>query len=220
MKKIILTVLICLSFIAFASAQTDFMPTFEAGVKGGANYTLYPAYPGYTNKGEFGYIGGFWANMTIFNVVNFQPEIYGIEKSTMVTYQQTGNSTLYTEKSHFTTADIPLLFGAKFGSSTASVRIYTGPVLSLVLSKVQSFTNQNIEPERLDYNDQNISWQFGAGLKINKLTFDIRYEAGISKTTYGDDFNAADMQISSTHLNSVSFTIGYTLFSDYGNSTY
>ena len=163
MKKIILSFFICLFFTALASAQTNFMPTFEAGVKGGADYSGFPSYTGFTNKGEFGYIGGFWANMNLFNIINFQPEIYGTEKRVDVTYTLPGN--IYSERSQITSVDVPLLFGGKFGTADVSVRVYTGPLLSLAISKVQSFTNDNIEPERLDYKDENIAWQVGAGLK-------------------------------------------------------
>ena len=212
MKKIILSFFICLFVTALASAQTDYAPTFEAGVKAGADYSSFPSYPTFTNKSEFAYIGGFWANMTLFNVVNFQPEIYGTEKRVDVTYNLPGN--IYSERSQITSVDVPLLFGGKFGSPNFGVRVYTGPLLSLAISKVQSFTNDNIEPQRLDYKDENIAWQIGAGLNIKPFTIDARYEYGINSVGYGPTPS------SSTHLNVVSLTIGYTLFSSFGNDLY
>jgi len=211
MKKIILTVCVVVFLSALASAQTNFAPTFDAGIKGGADYSSFPSYTGFTNKGEFSYIGGFWGNLS-FGVINFQPELYAIEKKVDVTYTQPGN--IYSENSRITSVDIPLLFGGKFGNTNLGVRVYTGPVLSMTVSKVQSFTNDNIEPQRLAYKDIDYDWQFGAGVDIQKFTLDIRYEAGLNSVGYGPTPS------SNTHLNVVSLTIGYTLFSSYGNYTY
>ena len=218
MKKIILAVLICLFFTAFASAQTDFAPTWEAGIKGGADISSFPANSGFTNKGKIGYLGGFWGDFTL-GVINFQPEIYGIAKKVDVTYQTNGN--FYHEYSRYVTADVPLLFGGKFGDSKIAVRVYAGPVLSFALSKVQEFTDNNYDALRLNYKDINYALQLGAGVNYHKFSLDIRYEAGLSKTGYGSDINpVTQLQVSSTHLNIISLSVGYTLFSSYGDYTY
>jgi len=211
MKKIILTIFVCLFFTAIASAQTDYAASFTAGIKGGADYSSFPAYTGFTNKGQIGWIGGFWGNLNL-GPVNFQPEIYGTEKSVDVTYTQPGN--IYSEDSRYTTVDVPLLFGGKFGDAKFAFRVYTGPVLSLAISKVQSFTQDNTEPQRLDYKDENIAWQIGAGVTFKAFTIDARYEYGINSVGYGPE------PTSSTHMNVMSLSIGYTLFSSYGYYTY
>jgi hypothetical protein len=87
-------------------------------------------------------------------------------------------------------------------------------VLSLAISKVQSFTQDNTEPQRLDYKDENLSWQLGAGVTFKAFTIDARYEYGINSVGYGPAPN------SSTHMNVMSLSIGYTLFSSYGYYTY
>jgi hypothetical protein len=218
MKKIILTVLVCLLFTAFASAQTDVPATITAGIKGGTDFSSFPANSGFTNHSQMSYLGGFWGNFSL-GFINFQPEVYIIEKKVDVTFTQPGS--FYNENSRFTTADIPLLFGGKFGGSKFAVRLYTGPVLSLALSRVQSFSNDNFYTQRLAYPDENIAWQFGAGFNVKKFTLDVRYEAGIDKVPYGAQVNpVTGVQTSSTHLNIISLSIGYTLFSSYGDYTY
>jgi len=218
MKKIILTVFVGLFFTAFASAQTDYTPTFMAGIKGGADLSSFPANSGFTNNGKVSYLGGFWGNLSL-GFINFQPELYITGKKVDVTYSQGSN--FYSEDSRFVTADIPLLFGGKFGDAKFAVRVYTGPVLSLALSRVQSFSNDNFYTQRLAYPDENIAWQFGAGFNIQRFTLDVRYEAGINKVPYGAQVNpVTNVQTSSTHLNIISLSIGYTLFSSYGYYTY
>ena len=128
--------------------------------------------------------------------------------------------TFTAKNSRYTTADVPLLFGGKFGDQRFSVRVYTGPVLSLAISKVQAFTQDNIYPQRLDYKDENVAWQFGAGITVSKFTIDARYEAGITKVGYGAGIDATGVQTSSTHLNIISLTIGYRLFASDGGYTY
>jgi hypothetical protein len=218
MKKIILTVLVGLLFTALASAQTDYAPTFTAGIKGGADLSSFPANSGFTNSSKIGYLGGFWGNLSL-GVIDFQPEIYAIAKKVTVTYINAGN--FYSEYSRYVTADIPLLFGGKFGDSKVAVRVYGGPVLSFALSKVQQFTNDNYDALRLNYKDLNYALQLGAGVNYHKFSLDVRYEAGLSKTGYGADINpVTGIQTSSTHLNIISLSIGYTLFSSYGDYTY
>jgi len=218
MKKLLLTVSVCLFFVALASAQTDYAPTFTVGIKGGSDLSSFPANSGFKNTGKMSYIGGFWANLSL-GVIDFEPELYIIEKKVNVTYIEPG--ALYSENSRYVTADVPLLFGGKFGDAKVAVRIYTGPVLSLALSKVQSFTSDNTYAQRLQYNDVNYAWQFGAGLNIHQFTLDVRYEAGINKVGYGAQVDpVTNVQTSSTHLNVLSVSIGYTLFSSYGDYTY
>jgi len=218
MKKIVLTVFVCLFFAALASAQTDFAPTFTAGIKGGIDESSFPSTSGFNNKSQMSYLGGFWGNMSL-GFIDFQPELYAIEKKVLVTYTEEGK--VFSENSRFVTADIPLLFGGKFGGSKFGIRIYTGPVLSLALSKVQSFTNDNYYAQRLEYKDVNYAWQLGAGLNIQQFTLDVRYEAGINKVGYGAEVDpVTNLQTSSTHLNVLSVSIGYTLFSSFGNYTY
>lgn len=218
MKKIILTAFVCLLYTAFVSAQTDYAPTYTIGIKGGADLASFPANSGFTNKGKIGYLGGFWGNIS-FGAIDFQPELYAIAKKVNITYVQGNN--FYSEYSRYVTADVPLLFGGKFGDSKFAVRIYAGPVLSFALSKVQEYDQNNTDALRLNYKDLNYALQLGAGINIRQFSLDVRYEAGLSKNGYGADIDAATgLQLSSTHLNTLSVSIGYTLFSSFGYYTY
>lgn len=205
MKKLILMLTICALFTSMASAQTNYLPTFQFGLKGGADYSMFPALDGLHNKGQVGYIGGFWARFGGKGLY-FQPELYGISRNTFVT--QTRNGILYRNNAKFVAADVPLLVGKKIGTSDFGVRFYTGPVVSLALSKRQDFLQTSLATH-LNYKDENFAWTLGAGVDVNALSIDIRYEAGINGVSYGPS-----PPNSRTHLNLVNITLAYSLFSD------
>ncbi|MEO6977485.1 MAG: outer membrane beta-barrel protein, partial [Mucilaginibacter sp.] len=64
-------------------------------------------------------------------------------------------------------------------------RFYTGPLVSFAINKNQSFGTAVGNATSLDYKDQNYAWIFGAGIDIRNISVDLRYEAGLSKQTYG-----------------------------------
>ncbi|MNX59778.1 hypothetical protein D3C86_906640 [compost metagenome] len=105
-----------------------------------------------------------------------QPELYLSGK----------NSTLkdasgQENKVKFTSLDVPVLVGTKFGAAGIGLRLNTGPVVSFVLSDEQSFSDAAGSAFKGDFKGQNFAWQFGAGLDVGNLGFDLRYETGLSK---------------------------------------
>jgi hypothetical protein len=102
----------------------------------------------------------------------------------------------------FTSVDVPLLFGGKVGAFGFGARFYTGPVVSFVINKDQSFGGAVSNAVGLDYKDQNFAWQFGAGVDIKKISVDLRYEAGIT----WQDYNAGQ-----TRINFFSLSLAYRL---------
>jgi hypothetical protein len=196
MKKIILSLFI--AFTVIFTAQAQILPNVQFGLKGGLNLASVSSNVGntFSSSNQTGYLGGFWARFGALGF-NFQPEVYITKKSTDVT--SNGVET----KANFTSIDVPLLLGAKIGALGIGGRFYTGPVVSFAINR-----NENIAGVAssalyaMNYKDQNYAWQFGAGLDIKALSFDLRYEAGLTSHAYAGG---------TTKLNLFSLTVAYRL---------
>jgi hypothetical protein len=195
-KKNILLLVICLLTAFYASAQV--LPSFQFGIKGGLNLSsLQSAASSTLSSGNrAGYLGGFWARFGAVGF-NFQPELYLTDKNIDITGN--GGET----KAKFTSIDVPLLFGGKVGALGVGGRFYTGPLVSFAINKSQSFSGALGNVTSLNYRDQNFAWQFGGGLDIKAISVDLRYEAGITKQSYG---------VSSTRVNLFNLSLAYRLF--------
>ncbi len=194
MKKITTTLVVCFATIYMASAQV--IPSFQFGIKAGANLTSISKTGTFNADNQAGYLGGFYAR---FGALGFhvQPEAYLTSKN--VNLNDNGVMT----KAKFTSIDVPILVGTKIGAFGLGARFYTGPVVSFAINKDQSYSNALGSITKLDYKDQNYAWQIGAGVDIKSFSVDLRYEAGLSKQTYGAN---------STRINLFNLTLGYKLF--------
>jgi hypothetical protein len=76
-------------------------------------------------------------------------------------------------------------------------------LISFALDKNQSFGGAVGKVFSLDYQDQNFAWQVGAGLDIKRISFDLRYEAGITKQNYNNG---------QTRVNLFNISLAYQLF--------
>lgn len=179
MKKFIPLLIIFSATTFYASAQI--IPSFQFGIKGGVNLSSLSSSPSttFSSNNQAGYLGGLWARFGALGF-NFQPELYITSKNTDVTNPNGGET-----KAKFTSIDIPLLFGGKFGAVGIGGRFYTGPVASFAINKDQNFSGALDKAVSFNYHDQNFAWQFGAGLDIKAISVDLRYEAGITKESYG-----------------------------------
>ena len=195
MKKIILTFIIFTASISLASAQL--LPTFQIGLKAGTNLSSLnsTASATFSNSNQAGYLAGLWARFGAVGF-NFQPELYLTSKD--VDVSSGGNQV----KAKFTSIDLPLLFGGKFGAVGIGGRYYTGPLVSFAVDKNQSYSGALNKVFALNYQDQNFAWQFGAGLDIKRISIDLRYEAGITKQSYNGG---------QTRLNLFNLSLGYSL---------
>ncbi|MHB8207366.1 outer membrane beta-barrel protein [Mucilaginibacter sp.] len=198
MKKVLFTLCICLLSCGWVSAQ--YLPTFEFGLKAGGTYSVFPSSTDYKTTGDPGYFGGIYARFGGLGFI-FQPEMY-MEKTTVTISDK---QDIGTNKSSFTTFNVPLLFGKKVGDENLGIRYYTGPVLIFRLQNDQQFGNGG----RINYQDQNYGWQLGGGIDLHPVAIDVRYEAGINKLSYGAPLNEH------TSMNMLSLTISYSLFSSY-----
>ncbi|WP_412467727.1 porin family protein [Pedobacter sp. KLB.chiD] len=173
MKFLSLTIAFLLGGL-FASAQV--LPSFQLGVKAGANFSKFDSENTFNSNNRTGFYGGLWARVGAAGVY-FQPELYLSGKKTELVSESTGE----VNKVRFTSLDVPLLVGTKFGAAGVGLRLNTGPMFSLILDENQSFSQAAGNVFRADFKNQALAWQFGAGLDLKKLSFDARYELGLSK---------------------------------------
>lgn len=195
MKKIILSLLI--AFAAIFTAKAQVLPNIQFGLKGGLNLVNVSssASSTFSSNNQAGYLGGVWARFGALGF-NFQPEMYFAKKSTDIT------SNGLEIKANFTSIDVPLLIGAKIGALGIGGRFYTGPVVSFAINKNETVAGVSQEISAANYKDQNFAWQFGAGVDVKAISFDLRYEAGITQQNYAN---------ATTRVNLFSLAVAYRL---------
>jgi hypothetical protein len=188
------------SFCLSLSAKAQLLPSVSFGVKAGANLSSFSTQNTLSSDNRAGYLAGFWARVGAGGI-HFQPELYYTSKN--VEFKD-GNGVTNTAK--FKSVDLPLLIGTKFGALGTGVRFNTGPLISFVTGKDQSVGEAFGNATRLRYKDQNYAWQFGAGLDVQRVSFDLRYELGLNKIDSGDGR-------SNVRANLFNLTLAYRLFS-------
>ncbi|MFA4869484.1 MAG: porin family protein [Pedobacter sp.] len=172
MRKIILSAFfVALSFSAFSQV----LPSFQFGLKGGLNLSKLSTENTFSSDNRAGYYAGLWTRIGAAGI-HLQPELYLSGKNTTLK-ANTGEENKVT----FTSLDVPVLVGTKIGAAGVGIRLNTGPVVSFVLDKEQSFGDAAGDVFKGNFKDQNFAWQFGAGVDIGKLGLDLRYETGLSK---------------------------------------
>ncbi|RQO71423.1 PorT family protein [Pedobacter sp. KBW01] len=172
MKFLSLTVAFLLVGL-LASAQV--LPSFQLGIKAGANFSKFDSENTFNSENRAGFYGGLWARVGAAGIY-FQPELYVSGKKTNLV-----SNAGEVNKVTFTSLDVPLLVGTKFGAAGVGLRLNTGPMFSLILDENQSFSQAAGSVFKADFKNQAVAWQFGAGLDLKKLSFDARYELGLSK---------------------------------------
>lgn len=180
-------------------AGAQVLPSFQLGLKAGANLSKFNTENTFSSDNRAGFYGGLWARVGAAGL-HFQPELYISGKKTNLVSDATGEINKVT----FTSLDVPLLIGTKFGAAGIGLRLNTGPMFSLILDEKQSFGEAAGNVFKADFKDQAIAWQFGAGFDFNKLSLDARYELGLSK------INKAGYP--STKLNLFTVGLGYRIF--------
>ena len=141
---------------------------------------------------------GAWARIGAAGL-HLQPELYLSGKN--ATLENAGQE----NKVKFTSLDVPVLVGTKFGAAGVGLRLNTGPVVSFLLDKDQNFSQAASSAFNGNFKDQAFAWQFGAGVDIGSLGVDLRYELGLSKLN-------SDGYTQSTKLNLFTLGLAYKLF--------
>lgn len=171
------------------------LPSFQFGLKGGANLSSLSTENTFSSDKKAGYYAGIWTRIGAAGI-HLQPEMYFSEKHTTLK-----SATGIENKVALTSIDVPVLLGTKIGAAGVGIRLNTGPVASFVLDKEQDFEDATGEVFKGNFKDQNFAWQFGLGLDIGKLGLDLRYETGLSKIGK-DDYEGTKLNL---------FTLGLAL---------
>jgi len=206
MKKFILTITFVTALLS-TYAQLPF--TFDIGLKAGINSSQINtsnatinniSYTDFTSPGKSGFDFGAFGRIGGKRLY-LQPEL--------LYCQQNGQSSnaLVTQDLKIKTLKVPVLLGFKLiNLKVASLRAFTGPAMSYVLTTSNVDMNlPNFDPKNFRNNIWN--WQLGAGVDILKLTFDVRYEWGLSNTS---DQNLNNIGFINK-VKSVTFSVGFKL---------
>lgn len=203
MKKIILfTCLLGITAIT-AMAQT---PKFTFGIKGGVNYSNLKTKDDLTGeKNIMGYQAGIFSRVGGAGLY-FQPELYLGTKGNEFTSLVMNSAMINVKgKIKFTTLDLPLLVGTKIGSNKLNLRFMGGPILSFIIDENNTLGSAyNSVIDFGNYKKQRLGFQAGSGIDLGNLTFDVRYEAGLS--------NASQSEKYSQQQNLVHLSLGFKLF--------
>ncbi|MCX2573558.1 porin family protein [Pedobacter sandarakinus] len=184
MKKIILSIIALTTFLVSAQAQT-----FNLGLKAGVNLAKLDA-DFASAENRLGYQIGAWARIggASFYV---QPEAYiGSKGNRFVSFTNNSNNEVVAEgKVKFTTLDVPVLLGTKFGAKNLNFRLMAGPVISFVLDENATFNSAYQQATDFDnYKNQALGLQAGAGVDVGAISVDLRYEAGLSNISKSEKY--------------------------------
>ncbi|SOD15217.1 porin family protein [Pedobacter xixiisoli] len=194
MKRIsLVAILIFSTFLAFGQV----LPSFQFGLKGGANLSKFSTENTFGSDNRAGYYVGVWTRIGAAGI-HLQPELYLSGKNTTL------KSGGLESDVKFTSLDVPVLVGTKIGAAGIGVRLNTGPVVSFILNDEQSFGDAASNVFSGSFKDQAFAWQFGTGLDVGKLSVDLRYEMGLSKLN--------DAGYPDTKLNMFTLGLGLRLF--------
>ncbi|RZK18129.1 MAG: PorT family protein [Pedobacter sp.] len=172
--------------VGWATSQAQ---TFNLGVKAGVNLSKLNA-DFASEENRLGYQVGAWARIggASFYV---QPEAYiGSKGNKFISFTNNNNTEIAAEgKVKFTTLDIPVLLGTKFGANNLNFRLMAGPVISFVLDENSSFNAAYQQATDFDnYKNQAFGIQAGAGVDVGAISVDLRYEAGLSNISKSEKY--------------------------------
>jgi hypothetical protein len=189
MKRIIL--LSCLFLLTTIAAFAQ-LPAFNLGLKAGANYSSLKTSSDLTDQNRIlGYQIGAWARIGGGGFY-LQPEAYlGSKGNDFIRIEQEdGVQASASGKVRFTTLDVPLLLGNKIGIDKLNIRFMAGPVASFIIDKKTTFASAYDDVTNFgNYKDQTWGAQAGAGVDIGNLSFDLRYEAGLSNVSRSGQYD-------------------------------
>lgn len=189
MKKIIMFT--CLLGITGLTAMAQ-VPKFTIGIKGGVNYSNLKTKDDLTDQNSImGYQAGVFSRIGAAGMY-FQPELYlGSKGNEFIRIQNTSGSSVEAKgKVKFTTLDLPLLLGTKIGPNKLNLRFMAGPVISFIIDENTTFDSAYKGVTDFgNYKKQAFGFQAGGGVDLGNLTFDVRYEAGLSNISQSEKYS-------------------------------
>jgi hypothetical protein len=223
MKKILFAVVL----LTFTSSI--FSQTLNFGIKAGINSQKittdsYKGIGGYTfsdfkSDTKLGYNVGVFARLGA-NKLYLQPEVlYSIKKGSASQNLAESSGSLdagvYTQTFDVKSIQVPLLLGYKLiDLKLASVRLFTGPAMSVILRNSQiSLTGSGgvaVDPSLYDpktFKNNVWNWQLGGGVDVGPLVLDVRYEWGLTNVSDGDVTKIGFVNKG----NILTFSLGYKL---------
>ena len=213
MKKTLLT-FVLLTFVVTTFAQLPF--TFDLGIKGGINSSVISTanmgsvgsytFSNFKNDAKSGFQIGAFARLG-GKKVYLQPELLYVRKNGEVQFSYL-NSTYY-QKVSVNSVQIPILLGMKIiNLKLASLRVFTGPAMSIAMSNsnVSAAINGLInDPNSIKNNIWD--WHLGLGVDVGPLTLDVRKEWGITNVSDGN-FSSSNIGFTNK-ANYLTFSIGF-----------
>ena len=185
MRKTILTItLMTLVLSTFAIGP------FTLGIKGSINSSKITTdnysgqgvtYNDFKSDAKAGYNLGVFARLG--TKIYLQPELlYCVRKGE-------SSSGATKQKLDLKTIQVPVLLGFKLiDLKLASIRAFTGPAMSFPM-KSSKVTYDGVSGPIYDtenYKNNIWDWQLGAGADVGPITFDVRYEWGLTNTSEGN----------------------------------
>ena len=174
MKKVFLMISLAFAFSQTSTAQLDF------GVKAGLNYnsesiqeTGQDLFEGAESK--TGYHAGIWLRFKL-PIIGFylRPELVYTNLENELLYKITKEApTSQTTSYNFQKIDIPVLIGKKFFGIG---NVFAGPSFQYILNS--DFSLNDIE--NVDTDGFTVGLQVGAGIELNNLGIDVRWERGLN----------------------------------------
>jgi hypothetical protein len=188
MKKIIMFT--CLFGLSGLTAMAQ-IPKFTFGIKGGVNYSNLKTKDDLTDENSImGYQAGIFTRVGAAGLY-FQPELYLGTKGNEYTSIETNSAMMDVKgKIKFTTLDLPLLVGTKIGTNKLNLRFMAGPIVSFIIDENNNLgTAYNSVVDFGNYKKQTLGFQAGSGVDLGNLTFDVRYEAGLSNISQSEKYS-------------------------------
>lgn len=160
----------------------------------------------FASENQLGYQGGVFVRLK-FNKLYIQPEAIYNHRSTKLEYEvvpviDVDNQRVGAKTSmKIGTVDIPVLLGFYLVKNKMfNFRIFAGPEISFSSNKSveyqyttgdgEDFNGEVVDPVTVDdFNQTTWYMQAGAGVDVLFLTFDVRYEKGLSDLYNKSDFN-------------------------------
>ena len=202
MKKVFLMMSLAFACSQTSSAQLDF------GVKAGLNYNSESiqsvsedVFTGAESK--TGYHAGVWLRFKL-PIIGFylRPEIVYTNLENELLYKIRETAPSQTTSYNFQKIDIPVLIGKKFFGIG---NVFAGPSFQYILNS--DFSLNDIS--EVDTDGFSVGLQFGAGIDLNNLGIDVRWERGLN-TVESTFLNAINQPVTfDTRVNQIIIGLSY-----------